>query len=188
MELYLIRHPAVACASGTCYGQTDVPLADGFEDQIEHLRRQLPDLAAFQVYSSPLSRCLTLAEALSFHQVHQNPDLMELNFGQWENRPWNDLPVDQVQAWSEDILHKAPPEGETTQMLIDRGTRFINRLFEQDQDTIVFTHTGWIRAVLSHLLQMPVDMAFRLHIDFCGVTRIKKKNKWLQIMYINRVN
>ena len=65
-RVLLIRHTAVAVATGICYGQTDVPLADTFEQELASLRQRLPDLVAAtsQIFSSPAQRCVTLANEL----------------------------------------------------------------------------------------------------------------------------
>ncbi|QKZ13975.1 alpha-ribazole phosphatase family protein [Spirosoma sp. KUDC1026] len=64
MTIYLIRHTEVAVERGVAYGQTDVPLADTYDEQRDHLLRHLPENPAV-VFSSPLSRCRQLAEDLA---------------------------------------------------------------------------------------------------------------------------
>ena len=41
MKVYLIRHTAVDVPSGTCYGQTDVPLKSTFEAEAAQTLRNL---------------------------------------------------------------------------------------------------------------------------------------------------
>ena len=57
MEIILIRHTSVDVPRGTCYGQTDVPVRDTFEQEAELTRRSLEQFLPFdKVYSSPLTR------------------------------------------------------------------------------------------------------------------------------------
>jgi len=43
MEVYIIRHTKVAVENGICYGQTDVALADSFQEELAVLKSQLPN-------------------------------------------------------------------------------------------------------------------------------------------------
>ena len=61
MKVYLIRHTAVDVPSGTCYGQTDVPLKSTFEAEAAQTLRNLNGTLFDHVYSSPLSRARRLA-------------------------------------------------------------------------------------------------------------------------------
>ena len=61
MKVTLIRHTSVAVASGTCYGQTDVPLRDTFEQEAFNTLQALAGMHFDKVYTSPLSRCVRLA-------------------------------------------------------------------------------------------------------------------------------
>ncbi len=54
MELYLIRHPRPEVLPGTCYGQTDLGLAESPLAVAERLRPLLP--GAYALYASPLRR------------------------------------------------------------------------------------------------------------------------------------
>ena len=67
MEITLIRHTAVDVPPGVCYGQTDVPLKDSFEQEaaatLERLKASMPEGGTFDhVYTSPLTRCVRLAD------------------------------------------------------------------------------------------------------------------------------
>ena len=62
MEVVLVRHTSVDVPKGTCYGQTDVPVRDTFEQEAECTRRSLEQYLPFdKVYSSPLTRARKLA-------------------------------------------------------------------------------------------------------------------------------
>lgn len=186
MNILMIRHPSVNCPEGTCYGQSDIPLAQNHVEEIEHLRSRLPEMTGFTIYTSPLQRCQMLAEAIAPHGVIRDDDLMELDFGDWEGRKWSELPVDEVHAWSEDFVHIAPPGGETCEAMMERCKRFWDKLIQRGEDAIVVSHTGWIRLALAQVLNIDPTHAFRIHIDFCGITRVERRKGWMQVMYINR--
>ncbi|MDA3879869.1 MAG: histidine phosphatase family protein, partial [Prolixibacteraceae bacterium] len=61
MHLTLIRHTSVNVPPGMIYGQTDVPLCDSFEEEAEKIMEQI-NTTFDVVYSSPLTRCMQLAQ------------------------------------------------------------------------------------------------------------------------------
>ena len=64
MDIYLIRHTEVAVGRSIAYGQSDVALADTYDEQYGRLRQHLPE-EPVTLFSSPLSRCRRLAEVLA---------------------------------------------------------------------------------------------------------------------------
>ena len=62
MEVILIRHTSVDVPKGVCYGQTDVPLRDIFEEEASITAQQLQNDVFDAVFTSPLSRCTRLAD------------------------------------------------------------------------------------------------------------------------------
>lgn len=118
MELFLIRHTAPAVVSGTCYGRTDVPLAETAERDIQATLAPLPKFD--RVYSSPAQRCVRLANALVRRDacgLSLAPALLELDFGDWEQLPWARIPREHSDPWAADTWNRAPPGGETEQAL-----------------------------------------------------------------------
>src|SRR5690606_37382738 len=95
MEIYVVRHTKVAVNKGICYGQTDVALADSFQEELAVLKNHLPN-DFDQLFSSPLSRCKTLAEPFSSEIIFDDR-LKEMHFGDWEMKTWNDIPTDEIQ-------------------------------------------------------------------------------------------
>lgn len=113
MELVLIRHTAVAAASGLCYGRLDVPLAPSAAADIAAVLGRLPPVAG--VVSSPAARCLRLAEAIAQRDgcaLALEADLRELDFGAWEGLRWDAIDRAQSDPWAEDPWRRAPPGGE----------------------------------------------------------------------------
>ena len=91
MEVTFIRHTSVDIPPGVCYGQSDVPLRDSFEQEaaitsenLKTYRRQGRDFD--HVYTSPLSRCVRLATYCGYPDAERDKRIMEINFGDWECR------------------------------------------------------------------------------------------------------
>lgn len=128
LKLRLIRHPKPQVAAGICYGSTDL-LAEtaALESQLEEcLLMTKPVL----VFSSPLQRCLGLAEALAargWPQPVVDPGFAEMNFGAWEMQPWSQIERHQIDAWAADISAYVPPGGESVQQVAGRALQAIHR-------------------------------------------------------------
>ncbi len=187
MEIYLIRHTRVGVEAGICYGQTDVPLADSFEEEVEIVRNKLPVLNGYTIYSSPLSRCRKLAERLNSEQIYLDSRLMELDFGSWELKGWDDIGTGELKGWTADIVNQACPGGESFRDQYQRAAAFWEDLCRSHQSHIcIVTHSGLIRALLASLLGIPLEKSLRIGVDYGSVTKIHKVEDIPIIDYINR--
>ena len=94
-DLALLRHPPILAVAGTCYGRLDLPLAPGWEGWAASQATLLAGLAPERIWSSPARRCLSVADALAERlglAVTPDARLLELDFGDWEGRAWDDVP------------------------------------------------------------------------------------------------
>jgi len=165
MEIYIIRHTKVAVEKGICYGQTDVALADSFQEELAVLKNQLPN-DFDQVFSSPLSRCKILAEPFSSEIIYDDR-LKEMYFGDWELQSWNDIPTGEIQPWYDDFVSVSTPNGENFEGLYHRYTSFLEELRTKDyKKVLIVTHGGIIRSTWTYLLDIPLRNAFKIPIDF----------------------
>ena len=80
MELFLIRHPEPDVPEGTCYGRSDIGLAEDAAVSAARLRGIVP--AGIPVYTSPLLRCRSVAEQLSPAPA-VDERLVEMHFREW---------------------------------------------------------------------------------------------------------
>lgn len=149
MNLTVVRHTSVAVPRGTCYGQTDVALAETFPEEAETVVRNLGDIRPAAVFTSPLSRCVRLAEFCGYPEATRDPRLMELNFGEWEMKRWDEITDPRLNLWFEDWVNVAATGGEAYVDQCRRVTDFINDLKAKRIDNaLIFTHGG----VIAHLL------------------------------------
>jgi alpha-ribazole phosphatase len=175
MSLFLVRHTAVAVDKGVCYGISDVPLAGTFEDTAKLLLQNLPP-APWHVISSPSTRCRKLAESFGpFTTIDGR--LRELDFGEWEMRRWDDIPRAEIDLWSADFVHRAPPGGESFAALADRAEACIADISEKSssENVLVVTHAGVIRALLASRRKIPLREAFGLPVDFGSIHLLPTK-------------
>jgi alpha-ribazole phosphatase len=166
MEVYLIRHTPVDVDKNRCYGQSEVPLAPSFLADSQNLKEQLPkdfDL----IFCSPSARCKVLASELNLGDIHYRGELLEMNFGDWENKNWNDLDQQSLMVWMNDFVHQKTPNGESLSLLYDRVSSFMNELRKFDKKKIlIITHAGVIRCIWAFLLQIQLSNIFKIPVGF----------------------
>ncbi|MEM7251728.1 MAG: alpha-ribazole phosphatase [Pseudomonadota bacterium] len=187
-SIYLVRHTEVGVPDGTCYGQTDVPLHTNAPQHIEQVRAKLTPVTDRHIVSSPLTRCRRLSEALG------GPDdidarLQELHFGAWEMQSWSGIERGELNRWRDDIVDAPPPGGEAFGALAERATACIESLLAEATDAsslVIVTHGGVIRALLAWALEVPLEKALAMHVDYGGVTRVDAYPEHRRIHYVNR--
>ena len=191
MDIYLIRHTRPDVLPGTCYGQSDVDVAASFMDEFTLLHPKLRHLPEPVIYSSPLQRCVKLAESVaatfgSHLPVQHDERLKELNFGEWEMKSWNDIPHGLIEVWAEDHVRHVPPNGESYMQLAERAMSFLAELEHDEQPVLVFTHAGVIRALTGHALGLPLVNTFKLQVDYASVSKIVLQGTLSSVGFVNR--
>lgn len=172
MEIYLIRHTTPLIDKGICYGQTDIPLAESFRDEAGKLLQSLPETVD-AVYSSSSSRCIKLARLIKTEQLIIDNRLLEMNFGDWEMKKWDEIDQIELNKWMPDFVNAKVPNGENFIELYDRVTQFMNELMKRDFNKIaVVTHAGVIRSFVSKILDSPLEKAFEIQVNYCSITKI----------------
>lgn len=180
-EIYLVRHTITNVIPGTCYGQSDVDVGADFLASVKEIKQKIPHADELDVfYSSPLKRCTKLAEALCADNKNIVTDkrIMELHFGSWEMKQWKDLPRQDMDSWCMNYEKEAIHGGETFIQLINRSVDFWNsKILSMPQKSLVVTHAGVIRALVSHVLEIPRRNAFSIHLDYGQVVQISVYSK-----------
>jgi len=187
MDLYLIRHPAVATAPGICYGSSDVALRDTPDVGATLIAKKLAMLtdmssatATSCIATSPLARCATVAKALTDHPT-VDARLAELDFGQWEGVAWDAVPREEIDAWAADVTHGRPHGGESVQMLADRTASWLADLNNPavnatDSAHIAITHAGVIRVMSAQALDLPLLTCLNWPVDITGVCHLTRSH------------
>jgi alpha-ribazole phosphatase len=172
MEIYLVRHTETVAPKGICYGQADVDIKEPYLDIFQGIKEQLPTDAI--VYSSPLMRCKKMAEFFS-ESIIFDARLKEMNFGNWELKAWNDIPLEEINPWMDNFVTVRVPNGESFEDLYQRAIEFYSELLQKKEDKmILFCHDGTIRSILSHYHKTKLKDAFSLYkISFGEVIRLE---------------
>lgn len=173
MEITLIRHTAVDVPPGTCYGQTDVPLKDSFEQEAEAVVERLQPGRFDAVYSSPLSRCVRLARFCGYDEARLDARLMELNFGRWEMQRWENLSGPQLLAWYGQWIDTPTEGGESFMDQYRRVTAFLDELRRLSyRQVAVFTHGGVIACARIYTGEITFEQVFTTMLPYGSVKKI----------------
>ncbi|MCP2029434.1 alpha-ribazole phosphatase [Flavobacterium sp. HSC-32F16] len=176
MEIYLVRHTETICEKGICYGQSDVDIAAPFDEIFDRIISELPTEAV--IFSSPLKRCSILAKHIqkNINAISYKEDdrLQEMNFGDWELKPWNEIPPEELNPWMEDFVNIPVSNGESFTELHSRvGDFLLHQISEIKRPVIIVAHAGIIRSILCHQTALPLKEAFQNKVDFGEVIRIE---------------
>lgn len=174
----LLRHGA--CEGGEIFrGRHDVALsAEGWQQ----MEQAIDGTRGWQrVVTSPLLRCRSFAEhcAQRFQlPLAVIPDLKEIDFGAWEGRPVQDVRQESpalLANYYNDPTAVSPPSGEHTNDAQQRMLRGWQALLRDHRgaQVLLVCHGGVIRLLLSHLLGMPVQAIFRLHVPYASLSRVQ---------------
>ncbi|MFA8436630.1 MAG: alpha-ribazole phosphatase [Marinifilaceae bacterium] len=161
MEVYLIRHTSVDVEKGVCYGQKDVALAESYPEELATVKEKINGIEFDALYSSPLTRCKQLAGDLFDAEVQYDDRLMELNFGDWEGKEWDEIKDPAFPKWMDDFVNRKCTNGESFVILQTRVLEFWNELKEKGHEKVaVVTHGGVIRTLQALKNGIKLEEAF----------------------------
>lgn len=188
MDVYLIRHTTPDIAKGICYGQSDLDVTNTFDAELADIKNRLPQLDSPLIYSSPLKRCLALAEQLfPGSDIKQDARLQEINFGSWEMQAWDKISRSELDAWANNLLHYPVGNGETVQQLYTRSTQAWQDCVKQGKaPLVIISHGGVIRSILLHLLQIPTEKFQCLDVNYGGIAKVQVESYGHRLCYMNR--
>lgn len=168
MEIYLVRHIEPSIEKGICYGQLDIGIPDDYQIQHQQIMNALPD-DFDAIFSSPLSRCKQLAEHISNTVIYDNR-LMEVNFGDWEGKKWNDINQIELDAWMNNYIIATPPNGESLTDVLNRFSDFIVEIKTKRHNKIVIVaHAGIIRCAMNLFENIAIDKIMMEKVSFGGI-------------------
>lgn len=171
MEIYLIRHTAPDIEKGICYGQSDIPLKETFPLEAKTILKSIPKHFD-KVYSSPLQRCTKLANHID-QNITTDTRLMELDFGSWELKKWDEIPNNEIQPWYDDWVNKPTNKGESYRELQNRALSFLEEIPNHYKRIAIVSHSGVIRSLWAHFNNEALKDSFNtLTIEYGAVLKI----------------
>lgn len=174
MEIYLIRHTSVNVLAGVCYGQSDVPLKDSFEQEAAAVAEQLKGITFNEVFVSPLNRCVKLADYCGYPDAYRDPRIMEMNFGEWEMKKWDDIRDPHLQEWFDDYLNVQTTGGESFVQQLRRVSRFLDELKALNCSRIaIFTHGGVLVSAQIYAGTIKKEEAFSIIPPYGSIVKLE---------------
>ena len=214
MELHFIRHTQPEIERNTCYGQADISLSTSFPEEAEEilstLKRLNIDDSYSKIISSPSQRCQRLAKKILAmqsqqnghydHRINQkahpsiataielNPDLMEVNFGDWELKHWSEIPREQSENWTDNFITACPPNGESLLDLQYRVSQAFDKLLNMHGDNeyckiAIITHAGVMRIIAAKVLNIALEDIFKLKINFAQIIKVNIQQENLSLSF-----
>jgi probable phosphoglycerate mutase len=179
-RLVLVRHGETELTAQRRYsGRHDVPLSAQGIAQAEATAARVAALgSADVVVSSPLSRCVSTAEAIAARvgsvPVEREPDLIECDFGEWEGLTFAEVRErwpDVLDRWLASASVPAPG-GESLEAVGKRVGAFVPRLLERygGATVVVVSHVTPIKMILRDALDAGDAFLYRLFLDPTGLS------------------
>ncbi len=173
-QLILVRHgETVQNAAGIVQGWQDSSLSERGQRQAARLAERLKLFEPDALYSSPLQRAMSTAEAISAIlglQIRTLPDLREMGYGEWEGKRFLDVRANDEQNYRRWVAEPdfRCPEGESHTDVLAR----MQRAFEAVSDArrpLLVTHGTAIRIGATALLGMPLSFNRNLAQDNASI-------------------
>jgi alpha-ribazole phosphatase len=199
-RFWLIRHAIVdENARAMLYGVLDVPLCETSlleqAPMYAALAARLPRPAAWKV--TPLSRTRRTAEAIFAAGYPRTepaiePALIEQSLGDWQGLPHAELPARLTlpkHAFWPLAGHERPPGGETLAEVIERVGESLEQLAARhpDEDVVIVSHGGAIRAAVAHCLRIGADNALHLTVQNLSLTRLERTEEGWRVNCVNEL-
>jgi len=191
--IYLLRHGEIEEQANRRYiGQTDCDLSERGRAQAEFWKKRLKGEGIASIFCSDLSRSSETAETISKGRqiaVQSDPDLREINLGDWDGQLMQDIRTEFPAEWAERgerIDTFRPPRGESFEDLYQRVVPVFEHIAENASGSVVIVgHAGVNRMVLCHALGMPIRNLFSIHQDYGALNLIDNSGNALQVAAVN---
>jgi alpha-ribazole phosphatase len=196
--IYLIRHTKPDIDKGICYGQSDIGVANSFEKEAKDTLQKLQaletsqNLSSVKIISSPLQRCFRLATFLRGEQptppIPTDDRLKEMNFGDWEMQAWSTIDEFVMNAWMRDYVNIRATNGENFREVVQRSVQAFTEYAEDTHSgtsVVIVAHSGVIRGILAHHLEMPLHKAFSLEIGYGSISAISYNKQYSSVLFVN---
>ncbi len=134
------------------------------------LARTLSDVGLVAVFTSPLQRARETASPIAARaelEVMIDPDLSEIEFGDWTGAAFADLHHrPEWQVFNRFRSSRAPPGGESMLAVQQRAVSAMMRICARwpDGNVAVISHADVIKAILAHFLGVPLDLFQRIEV------------------------
>jgi len=182
-KIIIVRHGQTnANVEGRTQGHIDTPLNDLGLLQAKKTGEFIKtNFSISESWSSDLIRTQTTAKNI-FKNYKTTNLIREMSFGDWENNLFKDIAKkspELVKEYENATDEFKAPDGESFGDLFDRAKEFIKYLdFNSEKEVLIVSHGGFMRVLLTSLLNLPKENLLNFHFENCSITEILvNKNK-----------
>lgn len=186
-KIHFIRHGSTRAKNESRYiGITDTPLSNSGVKQLKDFGHS-PYPYVDEVYTSSLQRCTDTAKILFGNApINIIPELMEMNFGDFENKTLEEMKDDiAFHNWLRGSTKNAPPNGESTDAYAQRLVLGIDKVLmdmmhKEIFDAAIVMSGSAIMLVMSLLAFPRLPMEEWSCMPGCGFTVLVTPQLWLR--------
>jgi broad specificity phosphatase PhoE len=191
---FLVRHAAHdRVDSVLCGRMTGVNLGAVGREQARRLAVRLENESVASIQSSALERARQTAEPIAARlaqRVELNEGILELDFGAWSGRRFDDLEREPGWAsWNKARAVSRPPDGET---MLEAQARIVGAMERlgiayPDRAVVLVSHADVIKAALLYHLGLPIDAFARFDVDTASISTIVVGSWGSKVVRLNEV-
>lgn len=166
-RLVLVRHGEKAAGEGALIGHTNVDLSAKGHTDVAALAATWSETPPARVVASDLRRTVQSAQPLIDRfglPLETEPRLREMHFGEWEGKRWDEVEASHsadAKRWGENWFSERVPGGESYPEVAARAATWLSDFHRAPASpTVVFSHSGTIRALLCEVFGRPLSTAF----------------------------
>lgn len=195
MRLILIRHAQTEHnRDNRVQGRADHPLSALGRRQAAALGERLGTEPIVAVYSSPLIRALTTAEAVAApHGLRAiaEPDLVEMHVGELEGVLISEMRERQpefLKVWATEQGPAVPmPGGESLEQVRDRAWAVVERLYAEHAEATValVAHNFVLGCLITRALNLPLSAFRRFRFGVAGATTLRFRGERIALVHFN---
>ncbi len=183
-EIILVRHGETEWnEAGIFRGRIDVELNETGVKQAELLARYLSHRQLAAIYSSPLKRAVKTAEIIAGYQklkVKATSGLMDLNFGQWQGLPRQEVKKrypELYTEWARNPHRVKMPAGEGLDDVRERAVAVVAEVAAGYEGTVVLvSHRVVNKVLICALLGLDNSHFWNIQMDTAGITTFIAEN------------
>lgn len=172
--IVFVRHGETAAnRQRLALGRADPPLTERGNEQAAALANRLGPLGVATVLTSPLLRARETAvpiAAAGGADLVVDDRLVELDYGEWDQKSFPDLPAEELARWRNDPTF-APPGGESLRTVGLRVASFCTEMLD-GPTVIAVSHVSPIKAAVSWALGAGEELGWRMFLELASITRI----------------
>ena len=189
--VHLIRHGSHDLLGRVLLGRGDVALSPQGQAEAEAVAAALADAGLTALISSPRTRARQTAAPIAARAglpIVIDPDIDEIDLGEWSGASFETLRQDaHWRSFNAQRAWALVPGGETMLAVQGRAVAAMQRLHQQHPNgtLAVVSHSDVIKAIVMHVLGVPLDLIHRFEIAPASCSTILLDDSGCMVERIN---